>query len=195
MAWIAVRTNQNPHFSEAQKQNNANIIASYFRGQGWTDNAIAGLLGNMDLESYINPAQSELGTPLYNTNFGFGLVQWTGASRRDFVAWAGSDWETNYNKQLYRITYEQQGGYIQWIPVAAYGYMTFDQYAQSTATPEYLVMAFEESYERGTPLPEVREPLARKWYNYLQGLPPGPIPGGNLPIWLLFKIRWQNKGR
>ena len=180
MAWIAVRTNQNPHFSEAQKQNNANIIAAYFRGQGWTDNAIAGLLGNMELESYINPAQSELGTPLYNTNFGFGLVQWTDASRRDFVAWAGSDWETNYNKQLYRITYEQNGGYIQWIPKPEYNYM---------------VMAFEESYERGTPLPEVREPLARKWYNYLQGLPPGPIPGGNLPIWLLFKIRWQNKGR
>ena len=192
MAWIANRTNQNPQFTEAQKQNNASIIATYFRGQGWTDNAIAGLLGHMEIESFLNPAQSEIGSALGDTNYGFGLVQWTGASRVDFVSWAGADWETNYDKQLYRITYEKNGGYIQWIPVAEYNYMTFAQYAISTATPEYLVMAFEKSYERGTPLTSQREAAARKWFNFLQGLPPTPV--GNIPIWLLFKIRWENGG-
>lgn len=188
MAWIAIRTNQRPNFTEAQKQNNVNIIASYFRARGWTDNAIAALCGNMEIESYLNPAQSELGSGLYDTSYGFGLVQWTGASRIDFVSWAGVDWETDYNKQLERIIYEMNGGYVQWIPVAAYGYMSFVQFSQSTATPEYLAMAFEYSYERGTPLQADREAAARKWYNYLIET---PTPSLGIPIWLLFKIRWN----
>lgn len=187
--WNAIRTNQNPNVSEAWKQVNAQIIATYFRARGWTDNAIAGMLGNMDVESYLNPAQSEIGSGLFDTNYGFGLVQWTGASRRDFVSWAGADWETNYNKQLDRIIYEYNGNYVQWIPVAAYGYMTFAQFAASTATPEYLAMAFLYSYERGTPLQTQREAAARKWYNYISGQ-----VFGKLPVWLLFKIRFENGG-
>lgn len=188
MAWIAIRTNQNPNFTEAQKQNNVDIIAAYFRQRGWTDNAIAALCGNMDIESYINPNQFEIGSAYDNTNYGFGLVQWTSDSRRDFVSWAGADWETNYNKQLDRIMYELNGGYIQWIPVAAYNYMTFQEFSVSTATPEYLVMAFEYSYERGTPMTAQRTAAARKWFDYLGGHPTRKIP-----IWLLFKITWENR--
>ena len=36
--------------------NNANIVRSFFLNEGWTINAIAGLLGNMMAESTINPA-------------------------------------------------------------------------------------------------------------------------------------------
>ena len=36
--------------------NNANIVRSFFTNEGWTINAIAGLLGNMMAESTINPA-------------------------------------------------------------------------------------------------------------------------------------------
>lgn len=190
--WIALRTNQLPGFTEAQKQNNVNIIASYFRGRGWTDNAIAALCGNMEIESQLNPQQFEIGSAYADTSYGFGLVQWTGDSRRNFVSWAGSDWETNYDKQLQRITYEQAGGYVQWIPVAAYDYMTFDQFAVSTQTPEYLVMAFEYSYERGTPLQSQREAAARKWYEYLGNT---PTPTLGIPIWMLFKIRWKRRGQ
>lgn len=191
MSWYAIRTNQFPNLTDAQKQNNVNIIAAYFRGQGWTDNAIAGLLGNMEVESQLNPQQFEIDSPYYNTNFGFGLVQWSGDSRRDFVSWAGADWETNYDKQLQRIIYEKNGGYTQWIPRPEYNWMTFDQYAVSTQSPEYLVMAFEYSYERGTPLTASREASARKWFEYLGNT---PTPTG-LPIWMLFKLRWGNGGK
>lgn len=189
--WNAIRTNQNLGLSDAWKEVNVWIITAYFRQRGWTDNAIAGMLGNMDIESFINPAQSEVGSGLYDTNFGFGLVQWTGTSRVSFQNWAGSDWEANYDKQLDRIMYEYNGGYTQWIPVAEYNYMTFQQFAASTQSPEYLAMAFEKSYERGTPLQAQREAAARKWYNVINGT---PTPGGRLPIWLLFKIRWNNFG-
>ena len=47
MPWIGVDTDQNTGFSEASKQQNVTMIANYFRAQGWTDNAIAALCGNM----------------------------------------------------------------------------------------------------------------------------------------------------
>ena len=186
MAWIAYDTDQNPGMTNAQQENNVNIIAAYFRGLGWTDNAISALCGNMEIESYLNPGQFELGHN-YDPQYGFGLVQWTPYT--NFSSWAGSDWRTNYNKQLQRIKYELDNG-LQWIPVASYGYMTFAQFTQSTATPEYLVMAFEYSYERGTPYTSQRETAARKWYTYL-----GNNPSPQIPIWLLFKLRWNNGGR
>lgn len=184
MAWYAVDTDQNPGMTEAQKQNNVNIIAAYFRGLGWTDNAISAVCGNMEIESWLNPGQFETGYN-YSDQKGFGLVQWT--PRTKFSDWAGADWRTNYNLQLQRIKYELDNG-LQWEPKAAYNYMTFAEFTQSTATPEYLVMAFEYSYESGTPMTEQREAAARKWYNYLGGT---PTPG-NIPIWMLFKIRWDN---
>lgn len=187
MAWYAVDTASNPGMSEANKQNNVNIIAAYFRGLGWTDNAISALCGNMEIESYLNPGQFEIGYN-YSANYGFGLVQWT--PRTKYSNWAGSDWRTNYDKQLQRIKWELDNG-EQWIGVPAYGYMSFYQFTQSTQSPEYLAMAFEYSYERGTPLTSQREAAARKWFEYLGNT---PSPTG-LPIWLLFKLRWGNGGK
>lgn len=74
MPWVAVDTDQNTGFPEASKQQNVTMIANYFRAQGWTDNAIAALCGNMEIESYLNPGQFELNKN-YNPEFGFGLVQ------------------------------------------------------------------------------------------------------------------------
>ena len=187
MSWYAVDTDQNPNMTNAQQEQNVLMIAAYFRSLGWTDNAIAGMCGNMEIESFLNPGQFEIGHN-YSPSYGFGLVQWTPYT--NYSSWAGSDWRTNYNKQLQRIKYEFDNG-LQWIPVASYNYMTFAQYSQSTATPEYLAMAFEYSYERGTPMQTQRETAARKWYTFLSGT---PTPG-NLPIWLLFKLRWNNGGK
>ena len=183
MAWYAVDTDQNPAMTSAQQENNVNIIAAYFRGLGWTDNAIAAMCGNFEIESYLNPGQFELGQN-YNPAYGFGLVQWTPYT--NYTSWAGADWRTNYDKQLQRIKYELDNG-LQWIPVAGYGYMTFAEFSTSTYTPEYLSMAFEYSYERGTPFQAQREAAARKWYTYL-----GNMPTPTIPIWLLFKLRWNN---
>lgn len=189
MPWVGRNTDQNPGMSAAEQEQNVSMIAAFFRNRGWTDNAIAALCGNMQIESYLNPGQYELNRN-YNPQFGFGLVQWTPYTK--YSEWAGTDCATNYNKQLMRIQYELENG-LQWIPVSAYNYMTFYEFTQSTATPEYLVMAFEYSYERGTPFQAQREAAARRWFEYLGGISPTPV--GNLPVWLLFKLRWNNKGR
>lgn len=181
-----VWTNGNPFnngFTTEMQQQNAREIWGFFQGQGWTLEAVSGMLGNMEVESFINPGQWEQQFPIYGAG-GFGLVQWTPWSK--FSEWAGSDWETNYRKQLQRIQYELDNG-IQWIPVAQDGYMTFLEFSTSTRAPGDLAMIFERGYERGTPLEETRRANANKWYEYLGGA--GPIVGGNIPIWLLFKLK------
>lgn len=173
-------------WDRTQKANNVDIIAAYFYSLGWTINAIAGLLGNMEKESYINPGQWQHGFPIENPNVstGFGLVQWTPWTK--YTMWAGSDWKTNYNKQLYRITYEvavddatpNQG---QWISKPSYP-MSFTQFTQSTASASYLAMAFFTDYERGVGGETERQNNAEYWFSYLLQNPPGPwVPPGPGP--------------
>ena len=187
MAWWAKRTAAPPGITTAQQENNVNIIAAYFRGQGWTDNAIAAMLGNMQVESYLNPRQFEIGYN-YSASHGFGLVQWT--PRTKFSNWAGSDWETNYDKQLQRISYELANG-LQWTWNVS---MSFSDFAHSTYSVDYLTEVFCRNYENPldwTASISIRRTYANNWYTYLGN---NPTPLMNLPIWLLFKIRWQNKG-
>lgn len=176
--------------NQEQRQQNAREIWGYFQQLGWTLESVSGMLGNMQIESGINPGQWEEQFPIYGAG-GFGLVQWTPWS--NFSNWAGSDWETNYTKQLARIQYELDNG-LQWIPVAADNYMTFQQFTQSTDDPGDLAMAFERGYERGTPMESERRAAAAYWYDYLGGV--GPITH-HIPIWLLFKLkeRYNNRGR
>lgn len=180
--------------TEEQRQQNAREIWGYFQARSWTLESVSGMLGNIHYESGINPAQWQTGhtieDPAYPNDTGYGLVQWTPWQK--FANWAGDDWRTNYNKELARIQWELDNN-DQWIPVSSYGNMTFQQFTQSTQTPEYLAEVFEYSYERGHWAAD-RATYARQWYDYLGGV--GPITH-NIPIWLLFKLkeRYNNRGR
>lgn len=178
--------------TQAQLQSNAQQIWGYFYDKGWTLESVCGMLGNIQFESYINPAQWQTGhtieDPNYPNDTGFGLVQWTPWQK--YANWAGSSWRTNYTKQLDRIQYELENG-EQWIAVSSYGYMSFYDFTQSTQSPSYLAQVFEYSYERGT-WNNARSTYANNWYTYLSGDPPPPPVGGNLPIWLMFKLRENN---
>lgn len=182
---IGVWTNNNPFnegFTQANQEQNAREIWGYFQSRGWTLEAVSGMLGNIEYESWINPAQWETNFAIYGAG-GFGLVQWTPWTK--YTDWAGSGWESNYRKQLDRIQYELDNG-LQWEEKPQYGSMSFYDFTQSTQTPEYLAEVFEYSYERGT-WSDYRKTYARKWYDYLGGA--GPIVGGEIPIWLLFKLK------
>lgn len=181
---IGVWTNLNAFnagFTVTDQENNAREIWTYFNARGWTLESVSGMLGNMEVESFINPAQWEQNIPIYGSG-GFGLVQWTPWT--NYTTWAGSGWETNYTKQLDRVQYELVNG-LQWIPVAQDGYMTFQQFTESTLPPGDLAMIFERGYERGTPMEAERRANANKWYTYLGGV--GPLT--RLPVWMLFKLR------
>lgn len=191
--WIV----KNGYLTTAQMQNNAQIVYSYFTAAGWTMNAIAGMLGNMEAESNINPGIWESLTDdpeaYYNKHGrypGYGIVQWTPYTK--FRDWAGADWNTNPQKQLDRIIYEMENG-IQYYPTSAYP-ETFRQFSQSTKSAYYLGGAFLYNYERpAEPNADKRGRLAEKWYTFLGGvspdLPPPSIQRERPPIWLLFKIR------
>jgi len=173
--------------SEADRQHNARVIWGYFQGKGWTLEAVSGMLGNIHYESGINPGQWQTGhiieDPAYPNDTGFGLVQWT--PWQNYAEWANYNIHGNYNKQLDRIQYELENG-IQWIAKPQYGNMSFYDFTQSTQTPSYLAEVFEYSYERGT-WADIRSTYANQWYEYLGGA--GPIVGGDIPIWLLFKLK------
>ena len=64
MAWIS----RNSALTQAEMENNANIVIAYYRGLGINDNTIAGILGNMQAESTINPEREEIGGQGYRTS-------------------------------------------------------------------------------------------------------------------------------
>ena len=172
--------------TQQEREQNAREIWGYFNRQGWTLESVSGMLGNIHYESGINPAQWQTGhtieDPAYPNDTGYGLVQWTPWQK--FANWAGTNWRTDYTKELDRIQWELENN-EQWIPVSGYGNMSFYDFTQSTQTPEYLAEVFEYSYERGTWAND-RSTYARQWYDFLGGA--GPLYP-HVPIWLLFQMK------
>lgn len=183
--WIA----KNTYLTEAEMQHNAKIIYRYLLPKGWTLEAIAALIANFECESTVSPARWQSGN-YGNMSGGYGLAQWTPATK--FTNWAGSDWETNHNKQLDFLQYHLEHPSEHWVKRAPYNNWTITQFAASTEDPYTLACVFCWDYE-GTyvvlygsdaekeALKERRGSVATKWYNYLKTV--------SVPLWLLFKLK------
>lgn len=146
-------------------QNNASIVYNTLKGRGWSTNAIAAILGNMESESTINPGIWQ-NLDSSNTSGGFGLVQWTPST--NYTTWANSKgYEiTNGAGQLEWID-EQTIPAGQWILTEAYP-LSFSEFKTSSETPEYLASAFLKNFERaGVEVEPERRSQARSWYNYI----------------------------
>lgn len=57
MPWIS----RSGALTQTETENNADIVIAYYRSLGINDNTIAGILGNMQAESGINPEREEVG--------------------------------------------------------------------------------------------------------------------------------------
>jgi Membrane proteins related to metalloendopeptidases len=143
---------------------NASYIMGYLLQKGWSKEAIAGMLGNMQTESTINPGIWQ-NLAEGNTRLGFGLVQWTPASK--YINWAKArnlpyrEMDSN----LERILYEVKNN-IQWIHPS----MTFKQFTKLTSSPEECAELFIKHYERpAEPNQPIRAIQARYWYDNLDG--------------------------
>lgn len=159
MAWIA----GNRFLSEEEMHNNAIMLYNYFYSVGWSLNAICGMLGNMQSESTINPGIWE-GLQEGHLNVGYGLVQWTPASK--YINWAGADYGDG-NKQCSRIVWEKDNG-AQWIPTSTYP-QSFADFSVSTDSPYTLGLMFLACYERPfDPHQPIRGQQAEYWFEYLQ---------------------------
>lgn len=158
----------NSRLSEAEMRVNAQYILNYLRNRGWTKNAICGMLGNMQVESYINPGVWQ-SFNFGNKNGGFGLVQWTPSTK--YTNWAASQGYAigNMDGQLQRLIYEisPNSADVQWLKTTAYP-MTFAQFIVSTNSAYSLACAFLRNYERPASLNEATRGInATNWFNLL----------------------------
>lgn len=145
MAWL---NEYQVWLTESQSLRNAQIVATHLTKKGWSKNAISALLGNMRVESSVNPNMYEYGYD-WNDDRGFGLVQWTPRSK--YWNWALNNGYKESelrsgNAQLDRIDYEMAKG-IQWIATPNYP-ESFKEFSKSTKNLTYLTNAFCWNYER-----------------------------------------------
>lgn len=166
------------------QEKNAWIVWQFLKSKGYTEQAAAGILGNMDQESGIMPDTEQIGGPAY------GLVQWDGSAYPLVppATWNGREYVQNLMRAAgisgdYRIA-KTQSQLLEWCmfngqytPTSSYPYSVaqFKGLTNiSTAT-----IAFEANFERPAATHPERVQLAIKWYNKLHGLKP-PTPSGNL---------------
>lgn len=157
----------NRYLTQSEMQENATYIYTYFSAKGWTLNAIAGMLGNMQIESTINPGIWQ-SLDYGNMSGGLGLVQWTPATTLTEWCIANNLGYTLMDSQLKRIEYELANG-LQWYATDSYNF-SFKTFTQSTQSPSYLASAFLKNYERaGVERESERQENAEYWYQYLSG--------------------------
>lgn len=190
LQWIS----KDAYLNQAEMENNATIIANYYRSQGIDDCTIAAILGNMQAESTLSPILNERGG-----GGGYGLVQWTPKSNlTDACSVLGLSPYTSGDVQIQVVLQEISGpsSVRQWYTTSAFisNYynsgatsdmigITGDEFLHNTMgwTPEKLAIMFMAGYERPSYLPLInhylqRQQNARSWFNFISGLtPPTPI--------------------
>lgn len=157
--------------TDEQMQTNATYIYSFLLLEGWTVNAIAGMLGNIQAESGINPGRWQSDN-VGDYSSGYGLVQWTPATNyTDWCSSIGYSDPSEMDNNLGRIIYELANG-LQWIATDTYNF-SFEEFSKSSETPAYLASAFLKCYERaGVEVEQTRQDNANSWYTFLTGLEP-----------------------
>lgn len=155
----------NRYLNQSEMLENANYIVNKLTAQGWTKESVAGMLGNMETESTINPGiwQNQYEHP----ENGYGLVQWTPATK--LLNWLDSEGiKDDMDGQLARINWEVENN-VQWISTSAYP-MSFSEFKSSTDSPEELAQAFLLNYERPANQNQPgRSTQARYWYDNTDG--------------------------
>ena len=161
----------------AKQEHNATKVYNYFNNLGWSRSAIAGIIGNMQLESWLSPALVE-GTHrsqapnsaadlsdvpnsvminFYDRNgsgYGLGLVQWDGYTSTAPAGQKLVSFAERYNltwydgdTQLYRIQREYETN-IQWSPATVNGTRwTWSNFVTNTETPEISAKIWRICYE------------------------------------------------
>lgn len=158
---------------------NAEVVWNFCMSQGFSKQAAAGVIGNMQQESGVDPAACQGGG-----GPGRGLLQWeTGSSRFSalcaFASERGTDW-TDIQAQLLFFAQEAPsqfdiytGNGVYTYPTGAQAWiaekMTFDQFKALVDLP-WATEAFERVYTRGSiPMMEKRIAYAQAAYNQFGG--------------------------
>lgn len=177
--------------TDEQKEANARYIYNFFKKQGWTTEAICGMLGNIQKECGMNPGAWQ---KLYSRSLGYGLVQWSpsedymkfaGMEPADLHEMAKNDPQGLMDKQLEYLveSFGSQDPSIirRWYETSEDRYykispsenvprkMSIETFSQSTYDSKDLALVFHASYERsGDNKEQLQERMdaADAWYQY-----------------------------
>lgn len=191
MAWV-YRGNVN--LPQTDRDNNAWEIYNFFNAENWALESIAAMVGNIDVESTVNPER-------INANSGAsGLTQLLGQRltwMKDYVenTLSYSSWTNGDGQIRYILLERNDSSYEGWLKRGGYD-RTFAQFASNSENDslEDLTYMWQMCYERvsiGVPVP-VRYTRAQYYYELFSGSPPPPTPG-EVPPWLLFKWKERRK--
>lgn len=140
-SWIAIGGDYN--------LDNCYMIYSYFHEKGFTNEAIAGIIGNTQKESHSNPAIYQNLDSSSTTN-GYGLFQLTPNSKWfTYAANHGIDTTDADENGDGQLEYVNQGESLgEWLPTSSYPY-SWSEYSQLTDVDE-AAKAFCYEFERAS---------------------------------------------
>ena len=178
----------NRYLSLEEMQNNALIIYTIFYNLGYSLNAIAAMLGNMQQESSINPG---IWQNLTVGTGGYGLVQFTPHTK--YTNWAdanGYEWDNGEAQCIWLDTRVVPTG--EWIPTTLYP-ISWEEFKTGEWSIEFMTSAFLKNFERaGDEQLAKRQQYALYWYEYISGEAPIPTPPTpvvtkkkKMPVWMM----------
>lgn len=212
MAWIS----RNGYLNQSEMENNADIVIAYYRSIGIADETIAGILGNMQAESTINPGLYEVGGQ------GYGIVQWTPQSVLishcnilglspytdgdvqiqvipQEIDTTNSNLREWYTSSGFISHYYNSGATTDMIDISPQDFLNNTM----GWTPDKLAIMFMAGYERPSYDPNTnhytrRMQYALDWYTYMGGIPPVPPtpPTGETKRkfpWVLYARKFRNR--
>lgn len=213
MAWHCKQTGG--YLKESSEAyDNALMAWGIMHSRGWSLLAFCGMWGNVQSESGYNPWrwQGDIVLPrndpriYYQNSHAYGLCQWDAASKYIDGGVNYSGYDPNYSDHVGGVNdgtaqmnflddtavssgqYFPNPNYNYQISYANYKLMTYPTYSY-----DYAARAWFHNYERGT-WDNGRTVACQYWYETLSGVTP-PTPSGNIPIWLLFKLKERNEGK
>jgi surface antigen len=186
LSWRSVITTKYGALKTHEKEINALMFYNYFKSYMSLE-AIAGILGNIELESELNPGQIE-GDSQYNEGWsvkrkGHGLIQWTGGNNQSnpLLDWndgtpdgedpeIGNHW-ANGDFQCYRIKCEGEGKKEAggtFYPNHKEGYTySWKEFRKLKDVREATLAYLHERERAGVEKEETRVTNAKKWYKFL----------------------------
>ena len=186
MAWI-VKVGVSAYLTQSEMENNATEFYGYFNSKGFTIESVAGMLGNLQQESNINPGMKQTAS----ASSGWGLIQWTPSSNlTDYATAHGTDWATGeiQTQLMWDEIINGYGG--QWIPKPSLGYgYTGAEFSKLTDVAEACKAYLYERERAGVEALDKRLTYASNWYECLTGVtpptPPTPTKRKRMPVWMM----------
>lgn len=152
-------------FSDGTTEGNAQAVWTYLKGKGLSDEAVSGVMGNMERESNFDPALIEKGYPYQ----GHGLIQWSYGRKDNLLKQAtlkGVSW-TDLNFQLNFLWEESLS------PESYYGKQLQREGFYENKSPSRCAYLFHKIVERSSnsyqSILNTRCKSAKKWYDKLKG--------------------------